>query len=63
MSLFNKATALERRIKLKPTDISFLVNISPCYECEGCEKCQAYHERLGGHPGGIVITVDGEDYD
>ena len=64
MGLYDKAAALERRHKdlLKP-GFSITLAVNPCYECEGCEKCAAYHKEMSKKQEGTVILVEGEDPD
>ncbi|MTD31845.1 hypothetical protein [Planomicrobium sp. YIM 101495] len=61
MSLRDKAQALERRVKPKPQSVEFIIRINPCYECEGCEKCEEYYQEIEGDPHGKVINVEGEE--
>lgn len=61
MSLMDKAQALERRLKLKPQNIEIIVRVNPCYECNGCKKCEKYHQEVNEDQYGKIITVKGEE--
>lgn len=62
MSLLDRALQLERRLKPQPKDVEIIINMNPCYECNGCDKCTEYHKQANADLQGRVIFVKGEEY-
>ena len=65
MSLSTKAAALERKYRreLEPTEIDFVISISPCYDCDGCDKCASFRKEMEKPFKGRTIIVEGTEYD
>lgn len=61
MSIEARIRQLEKEIARKSKEpMKFEIHLNPCYDCEGCEKCQSYHEEANILDG-RVIHVNGED--
>lgn len=61
MTLNTRVKRLERMVADKhkpPAEIS--IHINPCFDCDGCEDCEAFREEVAELKG-YVIHVNGED--